>query len=103
MMGGMHIAERLGGARVACRGGCRLRVHGETGLLVPPAPRGTCSPFLWRAGELWGCGMSLLHTSVCTCGWGSPGEPLRQRSELLRLGLAAGKAFRGSRGWSWDG
>lgn len=44
--GGMHIVERLGGATVPCRGGCRLCVHGETGLLLPPVPRGTCSPFL---------------------------------------------------------
>lgn len=61
----MHIVERLGGARMPCRGGCRLCVHGETGLLLPPVPRGTCSPFLWCAGGLWAATAPL----VCVYLW----------------------------------
>lgn len=63
---------------------------GKTGLLIPSVPRGTCSPFLWHAGELWHCGQQLLHVSR-TCDGKSPGEPLGQRSEQLGLaGLGAG-------------
>lgn len=40
------------GARVPWKGEYKLCVHGETGLLVPPVPRGTCFPFLLSAGEL---------------------------------------------------
>lgn len=43
-------------------------------------------------------GLPLLHLSVCTYGGGSPAEPLGQRSELLQLGLAAGKALRRKQG-----
>lgn len=52
---------------------------------------------------LGSCGLPLLHVSVCTCGEGTPEEPRGWRSELLWLDLAAGKVFRGSRGWSWNG
>lgn len=89
-----------GGTWVPWRDVCRLCVCGETGLLVPHVLRGMFPPSF---GELWGCELPLLHVSVCTCGGRSPREPLRQRLEVLRLGLAVGKVFRGSRGWSWNG
>lgn len=92
--------ERLGGTWVPWRSVCRLCVHGETGLLVPLVLNGTFPPSF---GELWGCELLLLHLSVCTGGRGSPGEPLGQRLEVLWLGLAMGKVFRGNRGWSWNG
>lgn len=78
---------RRGGTLVPWRGECKLCVPGKTGLLVPPVPGGTCSPFLWHCGQL------LLQVS-CTCGGESPGEPLGQRLEQLGLaGAGAGMDY----------
>lgn len=65
----------------------------KQGCLCLQCREGHVSPSF---GMLGSCRVVSCCCSVCTCGGGSPGEPLGQSSELLQLGLAARRVFRGS-------
>lgn len=80
----------LWGARVPWRGECGC-VPGKTGLLVPPVPRGTCSPFF---GMLESCDIVGSSCSVC---------PVLVIEKVLESLWGRGQRVWSGRGWSWDG